>query len=562
MNGSEHGSVADRAADNGDILLKFVPVNVAEHALAKFGRHALHLAANRCIFGGQTRMISACVDDAKRMVAGSEVKIDLFDYGLSGVVEIYLNEAADGAGHLIHQTAGLAEILILGELRYLRYLNGADFAVVIEIIEHRAEQHFKRRRGRETRAGEDVRSGSRATPAEGFRTHRFESEVPLSCSTGEIAVSFILSGVALLAGFVSVSTASAQAYGTADTNAPELRVPKSVQPAIDYWMRDTWATLGPDGYYYITGTTSTPDRHFPGQRHCWDWNDGLYLWRSKDLKIWEAMGRIWSMEKDGTWQKDPKVYKEGEKYAKKSINNDPMDNRFHAVWAPEMHYIKSAKNWFIVACMNQSAGGRGSFILRSTTGKPEGPYENIEGNEDKAIFPNIDGSLFEDTDGTVYFVGHNHYIARMKPDMSGLAEEIKTLKESKYSPEPYVEGAFIFKYDGKYHLVQAIWAHRTVKGDTYVEKEGLTNKKTRYSYDCIIATADNVYGPYGKRYNAITGGGHNNLFQDKDGNWWATMFFNPRGAQAAEYKVTCRPGLIPMLYENGKFKPNHNYQAK
>ena len=180
------------------------------------------------------------------------------------------------------------------------------------------------------------------------------------------------------------------------------------------------------------------------------------------------------MEKDGTWQKDPKVYKEGEKYAKKSINNDPMDNRFHAVWAPEMHYIKSAKNWFIVACVNWSAGGRGSFILRSTTGKPEGPYENIEGNEDKAIFPNIDGSLFEDTDGTVYFVGHNHYIARMKPDMSGLAEEIKTLKESKYSPEPYVEGAFIFKYDGKYHLVQAIWAHRTVKGDTYVEKEGLT----------------------------------------------------------------------------------------
>ncbi|MGN0189573.1 MAG: glycosyl hydrolase family 43, partial [Candidatus Cryptobacteroides sp.] len=50
---------------------------------------------------------------------------------------------------------------------------------------------------------------------------------------------------------------------------------------------------------------------------------------------------------------------------------------------------------------------------------------------------------------------------------------------------------------------------------------------------------------------------HNNLFQDKDGNWWATMFFNPRGAQASEYKVTCRPGLIPMLYKNGKFMPDH-----
>ena len=242
-------------------------------------------------------------------------------------------------------------------------------------------------------------------------------------------------GLILFTGFISISTASAQLYGTADTNAPELRVPTSVKPAFDYWMRDTWATLGPDGYYYITGTTSTPDRYFPGQRHCWDWNDGLYLWRSKDMKSWEARGQIWSMEKDGTWQKKPKVYKAGEKYQKKSINGDPMDNRFHAVWAPEMHYIKSAKNWFIVACMNESAGGRGSFILRSKTGKPEGPYENIEGNKDKAIFPNIDGSLFEDTDGTVYFVGHNHYIARMKPDMSGFAEELKTLKEKKYNPE-------------------------------------------------------------------------------------------------------------------------------
>ncbi|WP_367183805.1 family 43 glycosylhydrolase [uncultured Bacteroides sp.] len=347
-------------------------------------------------------------------------------------------------------------------------------------------------------------------------------------------------------------------YGDADTNNKELKVPKSVKPAFDYWMRDTWVTLGPDGYYYMTGTTADPNRKFVGQIHCWDWNDGLYLWRSKDLKNWESRGLIWSMEKDGTWQKNPKVYKKGEKYAKKSINGDPLDNKFHAVWAPEMHYIKSAKNWFIVACMNESDGGRGSFVLRSTTGKPEGPYVNIEGNKDKALYPNIDGSLFEDTDGTVYFVGHNHYIAKMKSDMSDIAEDFVKMKESSYDPEPYIEGAFIFKYEGKYHLVQAIWAHRTKEGDTYVEQKGVTNKNTRYSYDCVIATADNVYGPYSKRYTAIIGGGHNNLFQDKDGNWWATMFFNPRGAQAAEYKVTCRPGLIPMVYADGKFKPEHN----
>ena len=351
-----------------------------------------------------------------------------------------------------------------------------------------------------------------------------------------------------------LSNVYAVKYGAAKTTDPKTRIPACAKPEFDYWMRDTWVTLAPDGYYYMTGTTATPGREFPGQIHCWDWNDGLYLWRSKDMIQWEAMGLIWSMEKDGTWQKNPKVYKEGEKYPKKSINGDPLDNRFHAVWAPEMHYIKSAKNWFIVACLSESAGGRGSFILKSTTGRPEGPYVNIEGNRTGPLYPEIDGSLFEDTDGTVYFVGHNHYIAKMKPDMSGYAEEIRQIKEQKYSPEPYVEGAFIFKHNNKYHLVQAIWSHRLEKGDTYAPQ--VDSNKTRYSYDCIIATSDNVYGPYSKRYNAITGGGHNNLFQDKNGKWWATMFFNPRGAQAAEYEQTCRPGLVPLKIVNGKFRPD------
>lgn len=349
---------------------------------------------------------------------------------------------------------------------------------------------------------------------------------------------------------------SAYAYGSADTRNEKLRVPSQVVPEFDYWMRDTYVTLAPDGYYYMTGTTADPYRIFSGQVHCWDWNDGLYLWRSKDMQEWDSMGMIWSLKDDATWQGEPKVYAEGEKYQKVSLNGDPLDNRFNAVWAPELHYIKSLNNWFIVACMNNTVVGPGSFILRSTTGKPEGPYENIEANMEGPIFPKIDGSLFEDTDGTVYFVGHNHYIARMKEDMSGFAEELRTLDEQKFDPEPYIEGAFIFKHDGKYHLLQAIWSHRTSKGDTYVETNGVTSKSTRYSYDCIIATADNVYGPYSYRYNAITGGGHNNLFQDKNGKWWATMFFNPRGAQAAEYEKTCRPGLVPMKYSKGKFKPD------
>lgn len=342
-------------------------------------------------------------------------------------------------------------------------------------------------------------------------------------------------------------------YGTADTQNVETRIPKDVKPLMDYWMRDTWITLGPDNYYYMIGTTVDPNRKFDGQKHCWDWNDGLYLFRSYDLKKWDEIGLIWSMEKDGTWQKRSKVYGPNEKYKTKSLNGDPLDNKFHAVWAPELHYIKSQKNWFIVACMNNSANGKGSFILKSTSGRPEGPYVNIKGNENKALFPNIDGSLFEDEDGSVYFIGHNHYIAKMNDDMSDLAEPIKKLKETSYNPEPYIEGAFIFKYNERYHLIQAIWSHRLENGtETYCPEKD--KDATRYSYDCIISSSNNIYGPYEKRYNVITGGGHNNIFLDKNNNLWATIFFNPRGAQAKEYKKTCRPGIVPIKYQNGKFK--------
>ena len=92
-------------------------------------------------------------------------------------------------------------------------------------------------------------------------------------------------------------------YGVANTSDTATRIPKTTTPIMDYWMRDTWITFGPDGYYYMVGTTADPQRKFEGQVHCWDWNDGLYLFRSTNLGDWDSMGRIWALDKDGSWQK-------------------------------------------------------------------------------------------------------------------------------------------------------------------------------------------------------------------------------------------------------------------
>jgi len=150
---------------------------------------------------------------------------------------------------------------------------------------------------------------------------------------------------------------------------PKLQVPAQVRPLFDTWIRDTYVMLGPDGLYYLTGTTAS-------QTHAWGSNDGIRLWRSPDLKKWEPLGLVWSLDRDATWQRQPAIVKAGQV----SPTGDTLGPERRAVWAPELHYIKSQRAWLIVACMN---GGRGSFILRSTSGRPEGPYENIPGNAER-----------------------------------------------------------------------------------------------------------------------------------------------------------------------------------
>jgi beta-xylosidase len=330
-----------------------------------------------------------------------------------------------------------------------------------------------------------------------------------------------------------------------------LTVPASVTPVMDYWMRDTYVMNGPDGYYYMTGTTATPGRIFKtGVVHCWDYNDGVYMWRSKDLKQWEPLGLIWGFDRDGAdWQKKGKPVKPGTL----SLNKDPLDSMYRALWAPELHYIKSKKKWLLIACLN---GGMGSFVLESTTGRPEGPYRNIPGNATKPIFNNIDLSLFEDSTGEVYLVGHNHFITKMNDELTDIAGPFRKIKETPYDPEPYIEGVFLTKHEGKYQLLQTVWSIAKKDGGYTYLRDDIKDTSALYSYDVVVAESNNVYGPYGPRYAAILQGGHNNIFKDKNGNWWSTTFFNPRGIMGTKFAVTCRPGLVPVKWVNGKLRPD------
>ena len=280
----------------------------------------------------------------------------------------------------------------------------------------------------------------------------------------------------------------------------------------DIPLRDTSVCRGPDGTWYLTGTVPP----------FWTYNEGIKVWKSKDMATWEPLGMVWRYGAS-PWHKK---YLEAKK----------------PLWAPEIHYLKGTF-WLTYSLpgWDGTAKTSGSGLLKSTSGKAEGPYEDVQPAE--RMGDEIDASLFQDDDGAVYFLWHCGKIARMKDDMSGLAEPYRRLKTTGTDPDPRhhsglcpgifgkgsfdhvgYEGAFLFKANGKYYLSCAEqWDGR---------------------YSCCIAVAEKVYGPYGPRYEAIPHGGHNAFFQDESGDWWSTYFGSDDGAPWQE-----RPGVLPVRFD-------------
>ena len=288
---------------------------------------------------------------------------------------------------------------------------------------------------------------------------------------------------------------------------------------MDTPLRDTSICRGPDGTWYLTGTIEP----------FWDYNQGIKVWRSRDLKEWEPLGMVWRYG-DSPWHK-------------------PYLKAHKPLWAPEIHYLKGTF-WLTYSLPGWDGTGKtsGCGLLKSTSGKAEGPY--IDMQPSARMGDEIDASLFQDDDGKVYYLWHSGKIARLKPDMSGLAEPYHWLKTTVSDPDPRhhsglcagifgeksfdhvgYEGMFIFKANGRYYLCcSEIFDGR---------------------YSCTIATSKHLLGPYGERYEAIPHAGHNMFFKDAHGQWWSSYFGSDGTAPWQE-----RPGILPITFDaDGKVMP-------
>ena len=92
--------------------------------------------------------------------------------------------------------------------------------------------------------------------------------------------------------------------------------------------------------------------------------------------------------------------------------------------SPEIHFHKNT--YWITYSMN----AQGTGLLKSTTGKPEGPYEDLG----RFTGQGTDASLFVDDDGTGYWLVGQGWLAKLKPDWTGLAEHPQLLRWRRSRP--------------------------------------------------------------------------------------------------------------------------------
>jgi hypothetical protein len=127
---------------------------------------------------------------------------------------------------------------------------------------------------------------------------------------------------------------------------------------------------------------------------------------------------------------------------------------------------------------------------------------------------------------------------KLKPTMDGLADTPRLIYPGN-APYACNEGSTLFKANGKYFFGGAF--------STY--SYDVNGKMLGQTYDCVLAQADHVYGPYGDRYIGLKNAGNNSFFQDSDGKWYATIW---------------QPGKITSIVEveqgpDGKWRPASNY---
>ena len=295
--------------------------------------------------------------------------------------------------------------------------------------------------------------------------------------------------------------------GEKPEDVPQLL--ETIEPVMDHPLRDAALCRGPQGTWYMTGTEAS---RAPDGTLDWSKNRGVHLWKSTDRQEWTDLGYVWEIERDGgEWQKAG--------HLDLTCGAEPRIGR--AVTAPEIHYLKGT--FWIVYSMN----GQGIGILKSTTGRAEGPYEDLgriaRQGRDPSLFQDADPSTGSGQAGTVYLVWGQGLYAPMRDDMSGLAGPAKAL---------FINVEWYPRYARRIEVMGQWGSHLTKAGDWYIWTfTTRTGRGGVNSIDTLASWSKSLDGPWGEPCVMLPDGGQSTLVDDGDGRYYATVSGEDERAQ-------------------------------
>lgn len=298
-------------------------------------------------------------------------------------------------------------------------------------------------------------------------------------------------------GFVPLEVSPQQRIRPTNTLILEKGPVAKLQPILaDYVVRHPSVINEGDSHYYMVATQGE--------------QGGLYdeasvtLWRSDDLNQWRAVKDLWVWDDLG-WEAPAGVEAR--------------------LLAPEICALRRRGTYLLT--FSVSARETYTWIYRSISGKPQGPYENIG---DSYVVKGRDGFIFEDDDKSAYFLWDNGKMARLQDDLSGLQDERWQLRTQQGQPIGS-EGVGVVKIKGRYVLHAARWQGKDPASATY---------------DLMCAFAKNILGPYSPPNLAVPHGGHSTIFLGKDNRWHATVFGHDKTAP-----FRSRFGLVDLEISDG-----------
>lgn len=277
---------------------------------------------------------------------------------------------------------------------------------------------------------------------------------------------------------------------------------------LDHPLDAAAITAGGDGFFYLTGTDGTPGRASPARPVDFANNDGIRLWRSRDLRAWESVGRIFDLV--------PAKPTPLHWWRYRTIDPElPYAPAARGVRAPELHRFKD--QWLVVFSLN----GDGVGLLRSQSGKPEGPFEPVatctQGPAERggeSIRPLVreggSASLFAEGD-TLYLLWGRGLIAPLSEDLRTLAAAPRQLR---CAADPATPGSPSTVGTRGFQLLK-IGARYVLLAEESAVRDG---RATRPVY---AAVADTLFGPYGPRRPLLADAGECVVFAGPDGVWLA-----------------------------------------